>query len=177
MARTRFPEYRHWIYRVDGDTAEPMEITIEITDIHYHYGLRGHDDWETVERVLVDQHKAGEWEPGRYRIEVTAYTFEGKEHPVATVERLLPLDPEYAKLPYSRNQFKELPARAYIHTLVSRYPGSTIELVAQRWVDFDAHYLATISTPELTARTGYEPPEDWVRPLSPYADEAAEDKQ
>lgn len=175
MARRR--DYLYQVTRIMPDGAEePMPLEQVAERGLYFYGLRGHDDWESAERFLVDQYHDGVWNPGRYKVEVTLRTETG-DHPVTTVERLLPLHPDYAKLPHSPFPGDKRPARAYLHTLLSRYPNTSLELVAQHLDDFDAHYRAQLSTPELTARTGYKPPSDWVRPLSPYADDLTEDTQ
>jgi hypothetical protein len=164
------PDYQHEVHRVDQDGTE-HRMPLADRDYSLGYGLIGEADWESAERVLVDQHTVGEWKPGTYKIAVSRHTVNGYV-PWVTVVRQLPLHEAYARLPYKPGPNDKLPARAYIHTLVSRYPGATIELVAEHINDFDQHYRATISTPALALRTGYQLPPDTPRPLSPYADHA-----
>ena len=163
---TKSPGHIHEIHRLNPDGTETPMPQADAPGL-YLYSLRGYDDWATAERYLVDQFTAGQWEPGRYRVTVT----HGTPVPVATVERTLPLHPDYAKLPYSHPRSGEpaLPVRAYIHRLLDVYTGATLEQIAAGFEAFNAHYRAEISTQELAARTGYTLATDRPRPLSPYA--------
>ena len=165
--------YTYQIARVDEDgTEQPLEQhPISDTNL-YIFSIRGTEDWETAERYLVDQFTASTWEPGRYAVQVATRSKTTGERTLVRVERLLPLHRAYARLPYHREPAyrPQLPIRAFIHTLVKVYRGSTMEQIAEHVDDFEAHYKATLSTPDLVARTGYTLPPDWVRPLSPYSE-------
>lgn len=135
------------------------------------FGLRGVYDCEAAERVLVTMHERLEWEPAAYRLEVfTAYRFDPETStPFVTVTRDLPLAPAYAALEYNPRP-GEGPARVYVmKTLADAYPGASLGLLARHLGQFDGHYRAEIGTAELTERTGWTPPQDWRRRLSPYS--------
>lgn len=173
---------QHTVTRIndDGTDGEVMLTPSDGVPGLNFYSQVGTADWETAERVLAERFRALGWEPGVYRIDVDKPTYPSGTHRLASVTRRLGLHegwkpgeeglhPAYNRLPYNPRGEDNSPARAFVRTLMAAYPGATLELIAEHVETFGRHYRVIIGTPELTEETGWTPPADWVRPLSPYA--------
>jgi hypothetical protein len=154
-----YPPVPLTIDHIPDDGTPPARVLTTTTEPFT--GLVGTDYWEQAEQHLVQLFRNSGWQPGTYR-----YTL-GRQ---ITIERTLPLHPTYDALTYKPNALNpNAPIRAYVVHLAETYPNATINLIADHLDAFDKHYHGTISSTELTKRTGgYTLPPD-VRPHSHWA--------
>ncbi len=128
-------------------------------------GATSRREWENLEEELEQLHKREGWESGTYRATL-AWAYSGRS---TAIVRDMPLPPFYAKLPFSGGGHPNTgPVRAYLRTLLSQYPGSTLEQISEHYAAFDKHYQVQGSSAELAEVTGYTVPEDTERPYNTY---------
>jgi hypothetical protein len=126
-------------------------------------GMTSRREWENLEEELERLHDRESWGPGTYRVTLT-WVYSGR---TTSITRDMPLPPFYAKLPFSGGGYPNTgPVRAYLRTLLSQYPGSTLELISQHFAAFDMHYQVEASSAALAEATGYAVPDGTERPYN-----------